>query len=229
MAATAAVKAAKSMCPSPTMPRERSASGGSGVIQSPIWYDAIRAPARATWSSTPGSHHRWNVSTTTPTCSAGCCSAMSRAWARVDTTPRSAANIGCIGSIAEPHAAGAGVRGQLRDGVGGAVAGGGQVAVAGGRPPGTSTRTGAPRVAASSSARRLSSCASRRAAGSATVKKPPRQSDETRRPDVAQPATRRSPARPRRPVPATGRSPADRRPGNRRSPRAATSARSCAG
>ena len=213
------------MCPSPTMPRESSASGGSGVIQSPIWYDAMRAPARATWSSTPGSHHRWKVSTTTPTCSTGNCSAMSRAWreGRDDATVGGEDRVHRLDP--EPHAAGAGLRGQLGDGVGGAVAGGGQVAVAGGQAAGHQHQDrGAegrglverPQVV-------VVRLPSGRRVGDGEEAAPADRRDPE--PCVAQPGRRRSPARPRRPVPATRRSPADRRRGSRRSPRAAYHAR----
>jgi hypothetical protein len=82
----------------PIIPRLSRVSAAKGVTQSPIWKLTIRSPARPIWSSTPGSHHKWYVSTTTPTTSAGNCSTTSRAWASVETTPRSAANTGCIGS-----------------------------------------------------------------------------------------------------------------------------------
>ena len=42
------------MWPSPTMPRDSSASGGSGVIQSPIWYDAMRRAGPGDLVEDPG-------------------------------------------------------------------------------------------------------------------------------------------------------------------------------
>src|SRR5665647_2218993 len=142
----------------------------------------MRPAARAICSSTPGSHQTWNVSTTTPTSDAGNCSAMSSAWHSVDTTPRSAAKMGCIGSIPRRTPL------SLAYGASSAIASTARARAPTmsrspfGSPPGTSTSVAAPSSAVSSIAVRFDRCAAARSAGSAQVKKPPRQIDDTRRP-----------------------------------------------
>ena len=87
------------MTPSPIIPRPYRLSG-SGTIQSLMWNPNTLRPQRAISASTAGSHQTWYASTSTPTRSGGWRSAIAAAWASVLTTDRSAANIGCSGSIA---------------------------------------------------------------------------------------------------------------------------------
>ena len=170
------------MCPSPIMPRPSSTSAGSGVRKSHTWKLAIRSPARAICRHTSGSHQTWNVSTTTPTCSAGNASATSSACPSVDSTARSAQYIGCSGSSARrtPRSPAYGASSASASAT--RCRAPARSREPGGRPPTTSTRQAARSAAASSIARRLSARAAARPAASAAVRNPPRHSDDTRSP-----------------------------------------------
>ena len=153
---------------------------GSGTGQSETWKPAIRLPARAICGMISGSHQTWKTSTITPALGLPRYSAMSVACFSVTTTERSAAYMGCRGSMPRvmPAFSASGST-SARPSSTVARASSSVCPLAG---PQTITNTGAPRMAASSIARRLSAMRLRRSSAVGPENQPPRQRLETLRP-----------------------------------------------